>query len=216
MAHNLIPRKCLPLLSLMDLAMIPAAHDIRAVRTVKQFLRKATDPYLALLNYRSTPLSWCNYSPAELLMGRRIRTTLSMLTEQLEPDWSYIEEFRLSDERYKQQMKSNYDERHRTRSLPILDAPSPVFVRTPVGRQITGTVKQQSSSPRSYYVETPTGSLRRNRLHLTPIPLPLFDSPSDRSSDSQSPSPVPPSVRSPVKTRLRTGTVINPPDRLTY
>lgn len=46
----------------------------RAVRTVKRLLKKNQDPQRALLAYRSTPLSQ-GFSPAELLMGRRIRST---------------------------------------------------------------------------------------------------------------------------------------------
>ena len=40
----------------------------RAVRTVKELLKKNDDPYLAMLVYRATPLK-NGYSPAELLMG---------------------------------------------------------------------------------------------------------------------------------------------------
>ena len=49
----------------------------RAVKTIKSFLKKAKDPYLALLLYRSTPLQ-NGYSPAELLMNRKLRTTIPM------------------------------------------------------------------------------------------------------------------------------------------
>ena len=45
----------------------------RAVRTVKSLLEKSDDPYVALMSYRSTPLE-NGYSPAELLMGRKLRT----------------------------------------------------------------------------------------------------------------------------------------------
>lgn len=47
----------------------------RAVKTTKQLLEKNSDPYLALLSYRSTSLE-NGYSPSELLMGRKLRTTL--------------------------------------------------------------------------------------------------------------------------------------------
>ncbi len=44
----------------------------RTVQTVKNMLKKSSDPHLALLNYRATPLPWCHRSPAELLMGRAL------------------------------------------------------------------------------------------------------------------------------------------------
>ena len=47
-------------------------------------LKKCDDPYLAMLIYRSTPLH-NGFSPGELLMGRKLRTKLPMLSSQLEP-----------------------------------------------------------------------------------------------------------------------------------
>ncbi|KAI5096743.1 complement component bfb isoform X1 [Silurus meridionalis] len=44
----------------------------RAVRTIKSLLKKSADPYLALMAYRVAPLT-NGYSPAELLMGRKLR-----------------------------------------------------------------------------------------------------------------------------------------------
>ncbi len=44
----------------------------RAVQTVKNLLKNSTDPFLALLLYRATPLPWCGRSSSELLMGRKI------------------------------------------------------------------------------------------------------------------------------------------------
>ena len=57
----------------------------RAVRTVKGLLEKSDDPYLALMSYHSTPLE-NGYSPAELLMGRKMRTIIPMIPEQLLPN----------------------------------------------------------------------------------------------------------------------------------
>ena len=47
----------------------------RAVCTIKDLLNKSDDHYLAILTYRSTPLE-NGYSPAELLMDRKLRTTI--------------------------------------------------------------------------------------------------------------------------------------------
>ena len=56
----------------------------RAVQTVKTLLNKNDDPHLALLAYRSTPLA-NGYSPAELLMGRKLRTTIPIISANLHP-----------------------------------------------------------------------------------------------------------------------------------
>ncbi|XP_041372842.1 uncharacterized protein K02A2.6-like [Gigantopelta aegis] len=50
----------------------------RAIQTVKNFLLKAEDPYLALLNYRATPLQ-CGFSPAEMSMGCCLRTRVPVV-----------------------------------------------------------------------------------------------------------------------------------------
>ena len=46
-------------------------------------LEKAKEPYLALLAY--TPLDGVNLSPAQLFMGRRLRSTVPQTTEMLKP-----------------------------------------------------------------------------------------------------------------------------------
>jgi len=52
----------------------------RAVKTIKGLLKKEGDPYLALLSYRATPLQ-IGDSPSELLMGRKLRTTIPTIRE---------------------------------------------------------------------------------------------------------------------------------------
>ena len=51
---------------------------------VKGLLKKGDAPYLALLVYRSTPPS-NGYSPAELLMNRKIRTNSTSSRETRKP-----------------------------------------------------------------------------------------------------------------------------------
>ena len=57
------------------------------VRTVKTLLSKSEDPYSALLAYHTSPLE-NGYSPAELLMGRKLRTTVPIISKQLVPHFT--------------------------------------------------------------------------------------------------------------------------------
>ena len=85
----------------------------RTVRTVKHLLGNSTDPYLALLSYRATPLPFCGLSPAELSMGRKIRTDLPQPQQNLLPHWPYLEDFAEKHEKFKADQKRHYDRRHR-------------------------------------------------------------------------------------------------------
>ncbi len=55
----------------------------RAVQTVKK-INEEKDIDKVLLAYRSAPLS-CGHSPAELLMGRKIRTMVPIMDALLDP-----------------------------------------------------------------------------------------------------------------------------------
>ena len=80
-------------------------HAERAIKTVKKLLKVSRDPYMVLLNYWTTPLPWCNLTPAELLMGRMIRGYLPQVTEKLNPNWSYLYR-RISESRWRVQTKT--------------------------------------------------------------------------------------------------------------
>ena len=184
----------------------------RAVQTVKKLLKNAEDPFLALLAYRATPLPWCGRSPAELLMGRNIRSTLPVSKFALLPKWPYIQEFQQANQRLKLQQKTDYDRRHRVQDLPEIPNNTRVWVTTN-GHPIAGRTITSSDTPRSYIVETPTGETRRNRIQLNVAPPAMTDHPSGDNRPETSHT-TERQVRSPIMTRTRTGTTIAPPERL--
>jgi len=62
----------------------------RAVQTLKGLLKRASDPYLALMNYRASLLK-CGFSPAEKLFGRKLRTQVPAIPSNLIPNWPTFE-----------------------------------------------------------------------------------------------------------------------------
>ena len=137
----------------------------RCVQTVKRLLVQSSDPYLSLMSYRATPLLWSGFNPAELLMGRKIRTTISLTTKQLTPQWSYLAGFRRLDGTHKDQQKKDFDREHRVHDLPEIPDDTEVWVTSDAG-QIPGRIVTAAETPRSYVVETPTGEVRRNCSQL--------------------------------------------------
>jgi len=131
----------------------------RAVRTVKSLLTNSSDSYLALLNYRATPLPWCGLSPAELLMGRAVG---QMFLNTQVFFRLYLKEFREMEKKYRDSQKRNHDKRYRTRSLPELPQITPVCVNMQ-NDQVQGTIWSSAAEPRSYIVTVPSGEVCRNR-----------------------------------------------------
>ena len=126
---------------------------------------------MALLAYRATPLQ-CGYSPSELRMSRKLRTSV--------PTTRLCKQQKLRQER-------NFNHRHRASALPHLRSGSRVWVPD---RNSDPTVVEETN-PRSYQIETPEGTYRRNRRALVPLPVQTGDhDPTDSDSvsfqDSQS------------------------------
>ena len=127
----------------------------RAVQTVKNLLKKEQDPFLALLNYRNTPLA-SGKSPAELMLGRKLRTRIPLFRRDKASD----AEFRERDALQKARMKADFDKRHRARELPTLQPGQHVWLKTPKTEE--GVVVK-----RSVDVKTSSGHVtRRNRTQL--------------------------------------------------
>ena len=181
----------------------------RTVQTVKRVLKQSDDPYLALMSYRATPLTWCSFSPAELLLGRRIRTPVPQTNQQLIPQWPRLSEFRRLNKLYKRKQKRFFDHGHRVRELPALPNDTEVWIDTDTG-PISGTIISTADTPRSYVVQTPTAEVRRNRSQLRIRPEPT-DTEEQDSLSQPTPQEASPNV---IMTRSRTGTTVYPPERL--
>ncbi|UYV66076.1 K02A2.6-like, partial [Cordylochernes scorpioides] len=132
------------------------------VKIAKLILKKNQDPSLGLLEYRSTPLE-NGYSPAELLMGRKLRTTLPIAPENLNPKLVDSQNLKRKEGRRRKDMKSRYDRRCGATDMEELSEGDTVWI---TDMRTWGIVKQKASTPRSYMVDTPVGTLRRNRFHL--------------------------------------------------
>ena len=138
----------------------------RGVQTVKSLLKKTEDPYLALLAYRSTPISPTGHSPAELLMNRKLRTTLPILPQDLKPQVPDYSKLQSSVKQQRKKQKQNFDSRHTAHTLTFLKEGMTVWIPD---HNCSGKVITQVG-PQSYQVKTSFGVLRRNRHHLIPSP----------------------------------------------
>lgn len=171
----------------------------RAVQTVKNLFKKSSDPYLALLAYRSTPLAG-GYSPSELLQGRRLRTPVPAHPSLLQPSWPDLAAFTGQDQQSKQKQKAHFDTRHRAKLLPVLNPGDCVWVRDSNSK---GTVRREADTTQSYFVDIGGRIVRRNRRDLTvlqqhrsdsadPVPPDLVDVPlTPDHPEPLSPPPVP-------------------------
>jgi hypothetical protein len=205
----------------------------KAVQTLKDLLKSNDDPHRALLSYRSTPLE-NGYSPAELLFNRRIRSTVPTLPSNLEPRLPDRDVLRTKEESQKQRQKRNYDSRHRAVERESLSPGDQVYVR---GDNTPGTVLNAAGTPRSFVVQVPTGTIRRNRRQLALKPQQCEDTETDPPTSSNGHSdnppatprkqqdipqdkpanviPAQPSVRGTAEPySTRSGRAVNPPSRL--
>lgn len=182
-----------------------------AVKIIKRSMKKTDDAYRALQSYRATPLE-NGYSPAELLMGRRIRTSLPTVGSRLNPKTPDPDLLKNWEQQSRDKEKMNFDRRHGVHPLKPLHIGQRVWVSD---QRQTGHVTSPSEAPRSYMVETDRGVVRRNRGHLIPIPIPTTHAQSAREGSSLATNNMAslPTTSTGLPT-TRSGRTVKPVDRL--
>jgi len=132
------------------------------ISEVKWSSRKAVesnqDVAIALLQYRNAPIAGCEYSPAQLLFNRQLRTRIPTLPIT-DPDP------KRSDLQLRQERQKFYHDR-RSRPLPPLQPGDAVRVQNGQSWQAAKVIAAHPSL-RSYNIETNMGTqLRRNQRDL--------------------------------------------------
>ena len=142
----------------------------RAIKTAKELL-KLEDPEVGLLNYRATPHSATCITPAEALMGKRIKTRIPVLPRKLMPKTPDDSQIRLADQQAKATYKRYYDQRHGARNLPTLEAREPVLIKLDKEKQWVkpGIVTLSSLDHRSYLVQSDGSSYHCNSTLLQEV-----------------------------------------------
>ena len=145
----------------------------RQIQTVKKVIMKAhtsgNDIQLALLYFRITPISLKIPSPAEMLFGRRLKSTMvshisNTLTEKEE----------IQEELMKRQsvQKKQFDKHARKQDLPHLVKDQQVLIQNQRSmRWEPAVVQNTTADSRSYVVRLANGNVvRRNRQHIRHLP----------------------------------------------
>ena len=140
----------------------------RVVQNLKNILKKCDyegrDPYLALLEYRNTPITGIDYSPAQMSMSRMLRSKLparsSLLAPQTVDGRRQLQQRQLTHKHY-------YDVG--SKQLSELQPGSVVRVRQHDVWE-PAVVVRKDGHPRSYIISRDGREYRRNRRHLLETP----------------------------------------------
>jgi len=139
----------------------------KSVQTIKRLFQKCSesdrDPYLAMLELRTTPLAHGS-SPSQILMSRRLRSVLPAKHSQLEP--KVVTDLHRKIAELKNKQKRHFDKA--AKPLAPLSVGQSVRIKQKKGTWEPALVTECNGN-RSYTVDTQNGgSYRRNRRHLFP------------------------------------------------
>ncbi|XP_054706630.1 uncharacterized protein K02A2.6-like [Uloborus diversus] len=193
----------------------------RMVQTMKNLLEKSSDFNIALLTYRNTS-GPTGYSPAQLCMGRSLRTRLPVHPKQLRPKWPNGKEHLQKDISRKEKEKAAFDRKHGAYELRPLSIGEKVWIPD---SKTAGIIASPAKTPRSYNVLTPRDEIRRNRQHLIPMPEPeeteeTINVPEAATEALETVFPETPPIqdcptpKTITHKQTRSGRVVKPPERL--
>jgi transposase InsO family protein len=181
----------------------------RAIQNVKNLIKKSlyekTDLYLALLEYRNTPIAHNIPSPAEILYSRKLNGLLPYNEKQLSPKVNKHVRYNL---KIRQDIQKTYYDR-KTKSLRPLMKHEIVLMKHK-NKWIKSKIVEKRNVPRSYVVQNECGkNYVRNRYHLRPFRAVRFydEVGLDESNKSNS-------AKSPVKHASQSGTRVSPAIRV--
>ena len=92
---------------------------------------------------------------------------MPMFYTELNPHWPGLEKLQARESESKLKQQSNFNLRHKATPLTPLEPGTEVHVKD---LDRLGVVVKAAETPRSYEVKTPISTVRRNRVHLTPMP----------------------------------------------
>lgn len=150
----------------------------RYVQTCKQLLKKADhsgrDPYIALLEYRNTPIdSIINKTPSQLMFGRNLNAfmpTFEMLrnTETFADVKSHLEKRHSTYKYY-------HDQKNKAKLNDFMTGDT-VFIKDKVKDMTPAKVIGKAERPRCYKVQLSNGKqIQRNRFNLYKAPFNATD-----------------------------------------
>lgn len=142
----------------------------RHVQTIKNIFKKMEnddrDPYLALLEYRNTPIDNDIYSPNELMFNRKVKGIVPVRN---------VNKGRINydDVRNKLTVRQRYQKEYYDRNsheLRPLDVKEQVYARRHMNKPLEkGVIVSKCKRPRSYRIRFKDGrELERNRHHIYP------------------------------------------------
>jgi hypothetical protein len=204
----------------------------RMVQTVEHTLTKAketgSDPHMAMLCLRTTPIDHNTPAPCELLNGRRYQSNVPAVSS-VNAGTGYNATLQRSQDKYK-----SYFDTH-SKALPPLHVQEDVRVfDRPTKTWNPGRVVGIADTPRSYHVRTANGSYRRNRRHIRktgeqfeqfeqgntttgpPADNDMEDLEPVTTTESETPAATPDTTASPRPPLRRSSRLTKPPDRLGF